>query len=166
MESGLRHDKVYASSQRGGSINTMRSRPRARRKDFLVIPTLDSWKSGYWSRARREFPSCGGPFVSHVWSRGLTMLAGRTDVPMMLLFFCPVISLWLSQRRESRRASERLWLSWLRAILYAYVRCWVNISDHRGVECPATIITQYQVHMHEPFTCVHTGGVETRGDCE
>lgn len=91
VESAFRHDKVYASSQRGRSINTMRSRPRARRKDFLEIPTLDGWacarKSSHWSRARREFPSCGGPFVSHVWSRGSTLLAARTDMPMMLPFF-------------------------------------------------------------------------------
>jgi hypothetical protein len=45
--------------------NMMCSRPRARRKDFLEIPTLDSWactrKSGHWSRGRDEsFPHVVG----------------------------------------------------------------------------------------------------------
>lgn len=71
----------------------------------------------------------------------------------------------LYRRRESRRG-RKVCLSWAKAILYVYVRCWANISDHRGVECPATIITPYQVLMHVPFTCAHTSGVEIRGDCE
>lgn len=149
MESALRHDKVYASSQRGGSINTMRSRPRARRRDFLEIPTLDSWacarKSSYWSRARREFPSCGGPFVSHVWSRGSTLLTGRTDLPMMLLFFCPVISLWLSRRRESRRAMKSVvvmakgYSVCVRAVLGQYIGSpWRGVPGDNHLSIPGS----------------------------
>ena len=83
----------------------------------------------------------------------------------MLLGVCPVILPLPYRRREARRG-RKVCLSWAKAILYVYVRCWANISDHRGVECPATIIPPYQVLMHVPFTCAHTSGVEIRGDCE
>ena len=84
----------------------MCSRPRTRRKDFLEIPTLDSWagarKSSHWSRARREFPSCGGPFVSHVWSRGSTL---HTELNECAAGFLSGHSAIAFRRRESRRGS-------------------------------------------------------------
>jgi hypothetical protein len=76
---------------------------------------------------------------------GSTLFPERTDG---LLFFLSGHQPLTFRRRESRRASgsyQKVWLSWLKAILCMYVRCRANISDHRGVECPATIIAQYQV---------------------
>ena len=82
-----------------------------------------------------------------------------------VLFFCPVICLCLFGA-VSRAVTVEGVVVTREAIVFMYVPCWANISDHRGVECLATIISPYQVHMHVPFTCARTGGVETRGDCE
>lgn len=151
-------------------------RPRVRRKDFFFLgnSTLGCWactrKSSDWSRMRREFPSCGGPFVPHVWSGvdcgvGVDLARGKkTSCTCRCCFLSGYLPLPF-RRRESRRDSGKCGCH-CEAVDSMYVPCWANISDHRGVECLATIISPYQVHMHVPFTCARTGGVETRGDCE
>lgn len=51
---------------------------------------------------RREFPSCGGPFVSHVWSRGSTL---HTELNECAAGFLSGHSAIAFRRRESRRGS-------------------------------------------------------------
>ena len=89
----------------------MCSRPRARRKIFsmnthprylLVGLARGKALAAIGHGARREFPSCGGPFVSHVWSRGSTLHTESNEMCCWVLAGHSAIAF---RRRESRRGS-------------------------------------------------------------